>query len=286
MPAKQELTNIEHSLAWVTGGSSGIGLSVARSCARRGMEVLLIARDSARLETARVSVAAERVSETQRIEVLSCDVSNPETTGILLQKALDEVGVPDLVVNCAGISYPDYFEDIPPERFTATMNTNLGGTWNVLQAVVPAMKGRGGSIVNTSSIAGFIGVFGYAAYGASKFAVFGLSEVLRAELKPHGVSVHVLCPPDTDTPQLVEENKTKPPETRAISGRAKLFSPDVVAEALFKGLRRRKFIIIPGMNGRFIHVMSRLFPGLVRCIMDGDIKKAHQQVNKESTHGI
>ncbi len=275
----------KYSLAWITGGSSGIGLSIAGALARRGTDILLIARNTERLSIARSSVAALRRSEAQRIETLSCDVSDAKTTGKLLGEAVERLGVPDLVINCAGIAYPNYFDSIPAERFKATMDINVFGTWNVLQTVVPFMKKHGGTIVNISSIAGFLGVFGYAAYGASKFAVFGLSEVLRAELKPHGISVHILCPPDTDTPQLIEENKTKPAETRAVSGRAKLYSPDVVAEALLRGLARNKFLIIPGLNGKFIYLMNRLFPGLVRAIMDGDIKKAGKKIHGEIING-
>lgn len=274
------------SFAWVTGGSSGIGLSIARELARGGAGLLLIARDAGKLQAARESLASECFSETQRVETLSCDVSDAKETEGLLEKALTDFGPPDLVVNCAGVAYPDYFDRIPLERFRAAMDINLGGTWNVLQSAVPAMTERGyGAIVNTGSVAGFLGVFGYTAYGASKFAVFGLSEVLRAELKPRGISVHILCPPDTDTPQLAEEDKTKPPETRAIAGRARLFSPDDVALALLKGLKRNKFLIIPGVSGKFIYLMNRFFPRLVRFIMDGDIKKAGRRAGGESVNG-
>ena len=92
---------------------------------------------------------------------------------------------------------------------------------------------KGSHVINVSSIGGFIGVFGFTAYSASKFGLIGLSEALRGELKPRGIAVSVLCPPDTDTPGMARENKTKPDETHAISGNVKLMSAENVAKALF-----------------------------------------------------
>ena len=80
------------------------------------------------------------------------------------------------------------------------------------------MRQKNGNIANISSVLGYMGVFGYAAYGAAKFAVVGLSECLRQDLLPYNIKVSVIYPPDTDTPQWHEENKIKPGETRALSG--------------------------------------------------------------------
>ena len=100
------------------------------------------------------------------------------------------------------------------------MDLNYFGTVNMVKALLPAMLERGsGHIVNISSVAAFLGVFGYSAYGASKYAVRGFSDVLRAEVKPLGVRVSVVFPPDMDTPGLANENKTKPFETHEIEGK-------------------------------------------------------------------
>jgi NAD(P)-dependent dehydrogenase (short-subunit alcohol dehydrogenase family) len=273
--------------AYVSGGSSGIGFAVAQELLSRGCSVVLIARDAARLANSRgrllrfTGMAADSPpSDTAGpVRILSLDVSDHEAVIQALGNCFDIYGEPDIVVNCAGMAYPDYFEKIPYDVFRKTMDTNLGGVWNILSALVPRMiERKTGIIVSVSSIAGFLGVFGYAAYSASKFAVFGLMEVLRGELKPHGIRVHVLCPPDTDTPQLAQEDATKPPETRAVSGNGGIMQPFEVAEALVRGIERKRFVIIPGFFGNFTYLMSRLFPGLVRLIMDGDIKKARNQV--------
>jgi 3-dehydrosphinganine reductase len=98
---------------------------------------------------------------------------------------------------------PGYFEEVPVAVFERTMAVNYFGTLYPLKAVVPAMVKRGkGAVVLISSGAGLMGLFGYTPYSPTKFALRGLAESLRAELKPTGVHVMIVYPPDTDTPQL------------------------------------------------------------------------------------
>jgi short-subunit dehydrogenase len=116
-------------------------------------------------------------------------------------------------------------------------------------------------------------VFGYTDYCASKFAIVGFSEALRSELKPHGITVSVLCPPDTDTPGFETENLTKPEETRAISSTAKVLSPAAVADHLLRGMARAEFLIIPGFDSRLGVLAKRFVPGVVRWVMDRTVAK-------------
>mgnify|MGYP002642486750 CR=1 FL=1 len=141
------------------------------------------------------------------------------------------------------------------------------------------MRERGGAIVNVASIAGFLGVFGYTDYAASKFGLIGFSEALRSELKPHGVVVSVLCPPDTDTPGFVEENRSKPPETRSLSEGAGVMLPGAVARALIRGIERGDALIIPGAAGRFTYLMKRFTPSLVETFVDQVVRR----VQKDAT---
>ena len=168
---------------------------------------------------------------------------------------------------------PNYFEEISYEQFDETMKINFYGIWHTTKKLVPLIKEKGGYIVNVSSIAGFIGVFGFTDYSASKFAVLGFSEVLRSELKPFGIMVSVLCPPDTNTPALEVENKTKPKETRAISKNAGLMQPEDVAKTLIKGMQKKQPVIIPGFEGKMTYFAKRLAPSIVERIMDRTIKR-------------
>jgi len=270
------MKDFQDKAVYVVGGSSGIGLATARLLAKEGSHVIIFARRKEILESALREVEAQRIVQGQRFACRQLDVSIREQVKVVMSKAVTDFGVPDVLVNCAGRARPFCFEDVTYERFDETMKVNLYGTWNTVSALVSHMKENGGYIVNVSSIAGFIGVFGYTDYSASKFALIGFSEALRSEMKQYGIMVSVLCPPDTDTPGLQEENKTKPPECMAISARAKLIQPEIVARALIKGMRKEEFLIVPNSDGKFTLMMKRLFPGLVNYIMDRDIDKCRR----------
>lgn len=270
------MKDFKGKIVYITGGSMGIGKAVARAVTARGASVIIFARRQQFLDEALQEIKATGTLPGQKFKSMAVDLTIREDVEKALANAVSEFGTPDVLINCAGKSCPGYCESVTYEQFDYVQKLNLYGTWNMISILLPLMKERGGYIVNTSSIAGFIGVFGFSSYSASKFALIGLSEVLRGELRRFGITVSVLCPPDTDTPGLVEENKTKPLETVAISETASLMKADDVAAALLKGMDRKQFIIIPGLDGRFTYVMKRLFPWLVEWIMDLEIKKVQK----------
>ena len=154
-----------------------------------------------------------------------------------------------MLITSAGLAKPGYFEEVPVSVFERTMAVNYFGTLYFVKAVVPAMRRRGrGAIVLISSGAGLVGLFGYTPYCPTKFAVRGLAESLRGELKLNGVSVTIVYPPDTDTPQLAEENRTKPVETKALTASAGLWTADEVARLTLEGVRRGAFAVAPGFQ--------------------------------------
>lgn len=261
-----------HVLA--TGGSSGIGLAIARELARAGCHIHLAARGSEGLSQALAALEALRTGASQDFSAHSCDISVRAEVDSLFTQLRAKGRSPSIVVNSAGISLAGYFQQIPVEDFERVMQVNYFGTLYVLQQAVPEMlAAREGCILNISSIAGLRGVFGYSAYCASKFAVSGLTEVLRSELKPHGIQVSLLCPPDTDTPMFRAE-ADNPPETKALSKAGGVLTPEQVARSAIRGLRRRKAIIVPGIEGKLITVAQRFAPGLVERVEDWMIRRA------------
>ncbi len=264
--------------AIVTGGSSGIGKAIAKLLARRGANIFLIARRDDLLKDAVADMKKEAVGASQRFGSFSADVSDLAAVTEAVKAAEAECGPTEVLVNSAGVSNPGYVEKLPIQGMEAEIRINYMGTmYTVKQVVDGMMKRRRGWILNVSSIAGLKGIFGYTSYCGSKFAVIGFSEALRSELRPYGVKVSVLCPPDVDTPMLERENKVKPLETMKISEGAKVMQPEDVARAAMDGMEKGSFIIIPSFSGKMLRIANRFAPSLVDKFLDGTVDKVRKQ---------
>jgi 3-dehydrosphinganine reductase len=158
------------------------------------------------------------------------------------------------------------------------MAVNYFGTLYPIRAVVPAMRARRrGAVVLISSGAGLIGLFGYTPYAPTKFAVRGLAESLRGELRPAGVHVMIVYPPDTETPQLHEECLTKPVETKAITAGGGLWSAEAVARVTLEGLRKGRFSVAPGLQISALARLHSLIAPLLFSSFDKTARKARRK---------
>lgn len=255
--------------AIITGGSSGIGKATAKLLAQQGANISIIARDRIKLATAQQEIEAARVDSTQKILTLAADVAQQAEIFQAIQQAIAELGIPDILITSAGMARPGYFTEIPLEIFEKTMAVNYFGSLYSIRAVVPEMaKQQRGNIVIISSGAGLIGIYGYSAYCPSKFALRGLAESLRGELKPKGIRVSIVYPPDTDTPQLIEENKTKPLETKMITGSAKMWTATAIAQKIIRGIDRQQMTIAPGLEMNLINKLHSLLAPLLNWYFD------------------
>ncbi len=257
----------------ITGGSSGIGRALALQLAAQGAHVAIAARNPDKLDAALQELKGAGPGGTHL--AVRMDVSDKVEVEGSVPVVLEGLGGLDLLVNNAGITWPAYLNDTPTDVFEQQMQVNYLGTVYTTLAFLPHfMQQRSGHLVNVSSTLGFLGIFGYAAYAASKFAVTGFSDCLRQDLLPYGVSVHVLFPADTDTPQHAWELERMPAETRAIADTAGLQSAEQVAAATLQGIARGEFHIVPGLMNKATWYATRFAPGLVRAIADLDLKKA------------
>lgn len=246
--------------ALITGGSSGIGKSLASKLAAEGYDVSLIARRPHVLAEAAEDVCRHRRSATQRVAYYPADVSDQFQAETAVKQAIAGLGPPDMLIVSAGVSEPGYFAELAADVFERAMAVNYFGALYVIRAALEPMCARKqGEIVLVSSGAALMGIFGYGSYGPSKFAVRGLAETLRAELRSDNITVSIAYPPDTETPMLEAERKTMPRETRLICSLAKTWSADAVAGSILSGVRRKRFSITPGVTLTLMH----RFPGIV-----------------------
>ena len=165
------MTRFEHAV--VTGGSSGIGLAIVRRLAERGTRVSVIGLDDEYME-------ALRNERLPRVTTAVADVGDRPALEAAVEAFTTMHGPIDLLVTCAGVVLPGYFHELPDDEFERDMKVNYLGTVHTIRAVVPGMmERRQGSIACISSTAGLIGVFGYTAYGPSKYAAVSYTH-LRA----------------------------------------------------------------------------------------------------------
>lgn len=256
----------------ITGGSSGIGLAAAKRLVRDGARVVIAARDASRLERARQGLQAE-CQQGGTITPVSVDVRNDSSVEGCVRSTIAVLGGLDLLLLSAGEAHAGRFTETFPEVARALMETNYFGAVRATRSALPHLTASRGHISFVSSMAGIAAIYGYTAYGATKFAVSGFAESLRQEVKPMGVGVSVLCPADTDTPQLEAENRTKPAETRAIAGIIKPVSPDAVAAAWLDGISRGHIEIIPGLESKLTALLVRSFPALFRAYAEWRVRK-------------
>ena len=266
--------------AIVCGGSKGIGKATAKLFVQLGGNVCIVARTLDALNAAAEEIKSLKVDDNQLVDVISCDTSNMEQVAQLFNEYIKKFGVPDYSFNYVGISYPNYTDKLTVEDFKFHMDTNFFGQLNPILTILPYyMERKEGHFINMSSLAGYIGVMGYAAYTPTKFAIVGLSEVLRNEYKAYNIKVSIVYPPDTDTFGLHEEAKTRPEELNIIAERAGLMQPEDVAEVIIKGVLKEKLYIHAGISKLYWRIM-RLFPKLVHKFSDSDLKKARKKLGK------
>ncbi|KAL0118463.1 hypothetical protein PUN28_009255 [Cardiocondyla obscurior] len=256
------IKDIKNKHVVVTGGSSGIGKCMAILAAKRGANVTIIARNLQNLEKAKHEILqACKDRDVPRVECLSLDIGiNYETVEKALADLENVMGPIFMLINCAGLAIAGKIEDTTAESLDKMLRTNFLGTYYCTKAVTPRMKAsKEGVIVLVSSQAGLLGIFGYTAYSSTKFALRGLAESLAMELQPHGISVTLSLPPDTDTPGFAIEELSKPMETKAISQVATLVQPEVVAKKTLEDALARKFFSTVGLEG---FIMTTLCAGM------------------------
>jgi NAD(P)-dependent dehydrogenase (short-subunit alcohol dehydrogenase family) len=212
--------------ALVTGGSSGIGLAIARMLRDEGFELTLVSRRPEKVEAAAAELGAAAVA---------ANVADADECERVVAEHRERFGRLDVLVNSAGIGIGGRVEDLPAKQLDLQLDVNLRGLFLVTQAAIPLLRESRGWIVNLASIAGTVPTPGLATYGATKAAVIALTRSLNAELDDDGVRAIALCPGFVDTP-MAQWSGIEP---------AEMIRPEDCAEVVRMCLRLSPNVRIP-----------------------------------------
>ena len=189
--------SLDDRVAVVTGGTSGIGLTLARGLAQAGAHVVPLSR-----RAEQVAAAADQIETIGRRSLrVTADVTNRASLEAALRATVGALGRVDILVNCAGITKRTPTLDVTDAEWASIIETNLTGTLRACQVFGRQMLAAGsGRIINIGSLSSFVGLFEVAAYTASKSAVAGLTRALAVEWGPRGVNVNAIAPGVYRTP--------------------------------------------------------------------------------------
>lgn len=236
----------------ITGASEGIGKELAVQCAKKQMNLILVARTESKLQE-----LADNLTHQHNVIVhyLACDLSKSGSSKAVFDWCEERQLKVNMLVNNAGVGLFDAFDRLSMEAQTDMVHLNILSIVELVHLFLPLLKAQQGYILNVASIAALYPLPYYSVYGATKAFVLSFTKALRYELKGSGVSVSCLCPGDTQTGFF---------ERAGNSGKSgKLMAPEAVAKAALSGLFHHKDVIYPGT----VKWLALLPKGLLRYVV-------------------
>ena len=250
----------------ITGASQGIGKALAEAAAARGAKLIVCAR---KLELL-TDLAQQIRARGSVIEIVQADITVADDRCKLVETAERVFGGLDILVNNAGIGATGHFADVAPERLRQIMEVNFFGLTETTRVFLPMLKkGTKPAIVNVSSIAGKRGIPARSEYSASKFAVQGFSEALRAELAKDGVDVLIVCPGLTQT--NFSANMIEQKALVQLDHMRGMSAEDVAAHTL-KAIERGTNEVCLTLNGKLMALVARFFPWVADIIVKRKVR--------------
>ncbi len=264
--------SLDGKAVFVTGAASGIGRATAELAAVEGARLHLTDLDADLLAQ---TVGAIRSAGGEVDFADAADVSDYGAVRALGARLTATCGPMDVVMNIAGISAWGTVQSLEHRTWQRLVDVNLMGPIHVIETLVPPMieAGRGGHLVNVSSAAGLIGMPWHAAYSAGKFGLRGVSEVLRFDLRRHGIGVSLVCPgavatPLTETVDIAGVDKSSATFRRLQKRfRSSAVSPETAAQAILDGVRRNRYWVYTSRDIWLIHAVQRHVPRIYALLM-------------------
>ncbi|SET00430.1 SDR family oxidoreductase [Thalassotalea agarivorans] len=254
--------DIKNKRIWVTGASSGIGEAVAKELAAQGANLILSARNEAQLEALRASLP-----NAESHIVVAIDLSKSEDIADIVAPVLKDIGRLDVLVNNGGISQRGLARDTLLDVQRQVMEVNYFGTVAMTQAVLPSMlENGGGMIVTVSSVAGKVGGQSMSGYSASKHAILGYMNCLRAEEALNGIKVLNICPGFVQTNISVNAMLADGQQYGKVAGSiANGIDVQTCAVKMVNAIRQEKDEVVIGKGiSYWAPTIYRFFPGLFR----------------------
>ena len=267
-----ELKNLQARRVLITGAASGIGRATAIRAGAGGAALILTDINAVGL----AAVADElKAAGADIVHAAPADLTDLAAVQRFGADVHDRGGSVDVVMNIAGVSAWGSVDRLEHRQWRAMIEVNLMGPIHVIETFVPPMieAGRGGWLVNVSSAAGLIGLPWHAAYSASKFGLRGVSEVLRFDLRQHGIGVSLVCPGGVATPLAdtveIAGMDTESPVFRRFHDRfvKRAVSPETAAKAILTGMAAKRYYVYTSGDIRAIHVAERVAPPVYRLVM-------------------
>jgi short-subunit dehydrogenase len=262
--------NLTGRVVLITGGSRGLGLILARQAVAEGAKVAICARDAEELERARQELTAEG----GQVLALVRNLTNANEVQTLVREVQQQLGAIDVLINNAGIITAGPLDHIELRDYEDSMDTHFWAPLHAMQAVLPDMRRRGeGRIVNIASVGGKVPVPHLAPYCASKFALVGLSEAYRAELKQYGVLVTTVCPGLMRTGSarnaIVKGQHKKEYASFIIADSLPGLSMDAdsAGRQIWNACRRGEAEVILSLPAKLLSGLHGLFPGTTADIL-------------------
>jgi short-subunit dehydrogenase len=282
LPRKQKIEHVSYfknKTAIVTGSGMGIGKAIALALCKQGAHVVLNGRNAQRLE----KTYQEFLQQGFSVIAVQADVTQPSACEDLMQKTLQAFGQIDMLINNAGLSMSERFENLHPEVFDAVVRSNIQGSAYPTLKALPSIKITHGSIIFISSAAGMIGLPTASAYSVGKMALTALAQSLKVEMAGTGVHIGIVHVGFTQN----DENK------RVLNARGELIpvaarpayiqqTQQQVAQAVLRTIRKRKFKVVLSVIGKVNAFMARFFPGIVLRILVASQKRLRKMYKTEN----